>query len=312
MLVFSFVLGLVQSIVTLPISYYSGFHTEHKFHLSNQTVWRWIWERLKGLLVSLPIAISVLLFLFYCLNEYGNLWWLPVGTGLTFLSVVLARLAPVVILPLFYKLSPLPDSSLRDRIARLCTAAGVTLNGVFSFNLSKNTRKANAAFTGIGKAKRVILGDTLLSEFTEDEIETIFAHELGHYVHHHIWTGIIVSVGSTFLGLFVAAHSYSWSVGVFGFSSITQLAALPLLGLWLSLFGFVASPVGNMLSRRHERQADNYAMKQTGKKTAFVGALRKLESMNLADPEPHPLVEFLFHSHPSVKKRVELVEAVEP
>ena len=312
LLVFSFVLALVQSVLTLPLSFYSGYHIEHKYSLSNQTLGRWAWEHLKGVLVSLPIVVGVLLFLYYCLNTYSSLWWLPVSLGLMFLSIVLARIAPVIILPLFYKLIPLPDSSLKDRIVNLCTGSGVKIDGVFRFNLSKNTKKANAGFTGIGRSKRIILGDTLIDEFTEEEVETIFAHELGHYTHHHIRTGIIVSIVSTFLGLYVTAHLYSWSIGALGFSSITELAAMPLLALWLSIFGLVTSPLGNMISRHHERQADTYAVRKTGKKDAFIAALHKLESMNLADPDPHPLVEFLFYSHPSIRKRVKTVEAVGP
>jgi STE24 endopeptidase len=304
------VLGLVQSLVTLPLGFFSGYYIEHKYNLSNQTVWRWAWERLKGMLVGLPIVIGVLCFLYYCLNVYGALWWLPVSIGLTFLSVVLARIAPVIVLPLFYKLTPLEDGSLRERILNLCASAGVTIEGIFSFNLSKNTKKANAAFAGIGRAKRIIMGDTLLKEFTEDEIETVFAHELGHYTHHHIRIGIAISILSTFLGLYITSALHSWSLSTFGFSSITELAALPLLGLWLALFGLVTSPVGNSISRRHERQADTYAVQKTGKKEAFASGLRKLGSMNLADADPHPLVEFLFYSHPSIANRIRMVEAL--
>ncbi len=310
LLLFSCVLGVIQSCVTLPLGFYSGYYIEHKYNLSNQTIGRWAWEHVKGMLIGLPLVIGVLLLLYYCMNEYGMMWWLPVSIALTFLSVVLARIAPVIILPLFYKLVPLEDQSLRERILKQCTAAGVTIEGIFSFNLSKNTKKANAAFTGIGKAKRIIMGDTLLKEFTEDEIETVFAHELGHYTHHHIRVGIVVSVISTFLGLFVTAQLYNWSLTIFAYTAITELAALPLLALWLTVFGLVTSPLGNILSRRNERQADTYAVRNTGKKDAFVSALRKLASMNLADPEPHPLTEFLFYSHPSIGKRIRMVEAL--
>ena len=310
LLLFAFALGVVQSVVTLPLGFYSGYYVEHRFNLSNQTIWRWAWEHLKSLLVSLPIIIGVLTFLYYSLTAFGSLWWLPVSIGLTFFSVILARIAPVIILPLFYKLKPLENESLKERILSLCTSAGVKIDGIFSFNLSKNTKKANAAFTGIGKAKRIIMGDTLLNEFDEDEIETVFAHELGHYTHHHIRTGIITSIVSIFLGLFIASLLYSWSVRWFGFSSITEFAGLPLLALWLSLFGLVTSPLGNILSRRHERQADEYAVRRTGKKEQFASALRKLASMNLADPEPHPAVEFLFYSHPSIGKRIRMVETL--
>ncbi len=310
LLVFVLVLGAIQTAATLPFSYFSGFHIEHRYRLSNQTIWRWGWEKLKGLLVSLPLVALVLVLLYYCLETYGAMWWLPVGIGLTAISVILARIAPVIILPLFYKLTPLEDSTLKRRILDLSAATGVTVEGVFSFNLSKNTKKANAAFTGIGKSRRIILGDTLIKEFSEEEIETVFAHELGHYKHRHILIGMCIGTVSTFAGLYVTAQLYEMSLAAFGFSSITELAALPLLAIWLSLFGLVTSPLGNIISRHHERQADAYAVKATGNRPAFISALRKLAAMNLADPEPHPLVEFFLYSHPAIAKRIKLVESV--
>ncbi len=307
---FAVIVGLLQSLLTLPMAWYSGYAVEHRYALSNQSLGRWAWEKIKGALVALPIVLAVLALLFFCLSAYGNAWWLPVSVGVTLLSVVLARLAPILIMPMFYKFTPLPDGSLKERITRLCERTGLRFSGIFSFNLSKNTRKANAGFTGIGAAKRIILGDTLVGGFTEEEIETVFAHELGHYRHHHILIGIVVGTVSTFAGLYLAARLYEWSLAFYGFSALQDIAALPLLAVWLSLFGLVTAPLGNMLSRRHERQADAFAVQQTGLGPAFAGALRKLASMNLADPEPHPLVEFLFYSHPSIGRRLRAIEAM--
>jgi STE24 endopeptidase len=310
LLLFALCIGLLQSLTTLPISFYAGYIIEHRYELSNQSLGRWAWERLKGMLVAMPLLLAVLMFLYYSLVTYRELWWLPLAIVLTLASVVLARVAPVLLMPLFYKFTPLSDGSLKERILALCRKTGLSVNGVFLFNLSKNTKKANAGFTGIGKSKRIILGDTLVNEFSEEEIETVFAHELGHYKHRHIMTGIVVSMLSTFVGLFLTAHVYAWSMRWFGFTSISEMAALPLLALWLSVYGLVTSPIGNMISRRHERQADAYAVRNTGNTAAFVAALRKLASMNLADPEPHPLVEFLFYSHPSIARRIAAVESI--
>lgn len=310
LLAFVAAIGIIESGVTLPLGFYSSYIIEHRYRLSNQTLGRWAWERLKAMLVASPLVAIVTVVLYYCLTTYGAWWWLPVALVLTFFSIVLARIVPTFIMPLFYTFTPLDNGSLRDRIAKLCENAGVRFEGIFVFDMSKNTKKANAGFTGIGQAKRIILGDTLVKEFTEDEIETVFAHELGHYKHKHILVGIGVGIVSTFVGLFVTARLYEWSLAWFGFSSIAELAALPLLGLWLSVFGLVTSPLGNMLSRKHEREADRYAVQTTGKKDAFVSALRKLAATNLADPEPHPLVEFLFYSHPSIARRIAVVESL--
>ena len=308
LLLFACSLGILRSGITLPLAWFSGFHLEHRFALSNQTAGEWAWERIKGFSLGAPLAGGVFCFLYFCLGRFGALWWLPVGTILTLISVVLVRIAPVLIMPLFYRFTPIADGTLKERIVHLCETAGVHVEGIFSFNLSKNTRKANAAFTGIGRSRRIILGDTLVSNFSEEEIETVFAHELGHYRFSHIRTGIIIGTVSTFAGLYLAARLYEWSVAAFHYSAMTDLAALPLLAIWLSLFGLLTSPLGNMISRYHERQADSYAVRTTGKHDAFVAALRKLADMNLADPEPHPLVEFMFYSHPPIMKRIRALE----
>lgn len=310
LLLFALALSIVQMLVTVPIGFYSSYLIEHRYRLSNQSLRQWAWERLKGTLLSLPLVVGVLVVLYYCLQHYGDLWWLPVSGVLILLSVLLARLAPVLLFPLFYKFTPLESESLINRIMRLCANTGLRIEGVFSFNLSKNTKKANAGFTGIGKAKRIILSDTLIKDFTEEEIETVFAHELGHHRHKHLFVGIVIGAISTVAGLFLTSRLYEWSLGLFSFSDGRALAALPLLALCLSLFEAVTGPFGNMLSRHHEHVADAYAVNVTGKTAAFTSALHKLAAMNVADPNPHPLVEFLFHSHPSISKRVQRVESL--
>ena len=309
LLIFTATVGIIQSLVTLPIGFYSGYILEHRYNLSNQSLGRWAWERLKGSLVGLPLVAAILIIVYWCMLKYENNWWLPVGILISMVSVLLARIAPVLFMPLFYKFDPLPDGPLKERIARLCTASGLEFEGIFTFDLSKNTKKANAGFTGIGRSRRIILGDTLLNEFSDDEIVTVFAHELGHYKYRHITIGIVTGVLSTFVGLFIASQLYAWSINVFSFSSITDLEALPLLAIWLGLFGLVTSPISNIISRRHERQADEYAVKVTHNGAAFAAALRRLANTNLADPEPHPLVEFMFYRHPSIAKRIQLAES---
>jgi STE24 endopeptidase len=312
LLVFTALVAFLQTVITFPVSFYSSYIVEHRYNLSNQSLGQWAWERLKESMVGLPLVAGIVMAVYFCMETYGNSWWLPVSVLLSLVSVLLARIAPVLFMPLFYKFEPLPDGSLKDRIIRLCAAAGLKFEGIFTFNLSKNTKKANAGFTGIGKSRRIILGDTLVREFSEEEIETVFAHELGHYKYRHILVGIVTGILSTFVGLYLASRTYAWSIKAFGFDAITDLGALPLLAIWLSLFGVVTAPIGNILSRRHERQADAYAVRVTKNGAAFAAALRRLASTNLADPEPHPLVEFLFYRHPSISKRIRLLESAAP
>ena len=301
---FVLVIGFIGSILSFPVSWYSGFFLEHKYNLSNQTFWKWIWEGLKGLLVSLVIGIPILLTFYYVLNTFYSLWWLPFAIIMFLISVVLSQIFPVLIFPIFYKITPLEDENLRARITNLAKNAKLKVENVYKFNMSKNTKKANAAFTGLGKTKRIILGDTLLNNYSMEEIETVIAHELGHYKNKHIIKNIIIGTASSFLTLFLIALLYQKSLDWFGFESITQVSALPLLALWSMLIGIIQTPLGNILSRKFEYEADEYAVIETKNPFAFKKTLEKLTDQNLGDKEPHPFVEWFFYSHPSIKNRI--------
>ncbi len=303
-LLFILSIGVSVGILTFPLSFTSGYIIEHKFKLSNQTLIRYFNEQAKGLLVALVIGVPVLIFFYLCLTSYHEMWWLPMSIGTLLLSLLLTRIAPVIIIPLFYKQTLLPESLLRERIEHLCKEHRLNITGIFEINLSKDTRKANAAFTGIGKSKRVLLADTLLQSFSEDEIISIFAHELGHHRHKHIWKGIILSAVHTFVTFYISSVMLLFMMRIAGFETQNFVPALPLLALSLSLIGILSAPFFNAISRKHEREADRYAVKLCGRIEPFVSAFERLASMNLADKQPHPLVEFLFYSHPSIQKRI--------
>jgi STE24 endopeptidase len=305
---FVFLTGLAVSILFAPVNFYKDFYLEHKYNLSNQTFIKWIWENFKGLIVSLIIGTPILLFFFYSLNNFGSLWWLPFAVGLFIVSVILGRIAPILILPLFYKVTPLEDEELKLRIEILAKDAGIKVQNVFKFNMSKNTKKANAAFTGIGKSKRILLGDTLLENYSKDEIETVIAHELGHYKKKHIIKNILIGTASSFLTLFLLAYLYERSLSWFDFRAINDVAAVPLLSLWGMVIGLIQAPLSNILSRKFEFEADEYAVSSTSKTEAFISTLEKLTEQNLADKDPHPFVEWFFYSHPSVKNRIAAIK----
>jgi STE24 endopeptidase len=301
---FVFAVGVATSILFAPVNYYTEFYLEHKYNLSNQTFIKWIIENLKGLLVSTLIGVPILLFFFYVLNEFGSMWWLPLAAGLFIISVVLGRIAPVLILPLFYKVTPIDNNELKERIEKLAKDAGIKVENVYKFDMSKNTKKANAAFTGLGKSKRILLGDTLLENYTQDEIETVIAHEMGHYKKKHIIKNIIIGTVTSFLTLFIVAFLYENTIALFGYNSITEIAALPVLSLWAALIGLIQSPFGNILSRKFEYEADEYAVIATNKPLPYISTLEKLTEQNLADKDPHPFVEWFFYSHPSINNRI--------
>jgi STE24 endopeptidase len=307
-IIFVLAVGLGGSVLTFPVSWYSGFYLEHKFNLSNQTFSKWMWENFKGTLVSLAIGIPILFTLFFVLNYFASFWWLPFAVIMFFISVILSQIFPILIFPIFYKVTPIDDEGFKQRINSLAVNARIKVENVYKFNMSKNTKKANAAFTGLGKTKRIILGDTLLDKFSHDEIETVIAHELGHFKKKHIVKNILIGTVTSFLTLFVIASLYEMSLSWFSFDSITQVSAIPLLALWSMLIGIIQTPLGNILSRKFEYEADEYAIKETQKPEVFAETLNKLNEQNLGDKEPHPFVEWFFYSHPSIKNRIAAIE----
>ncbi len=308
LLVYIFIIGIASSIIFFPVNFYSGYVLEHKYELSNQTFGKWIWENFKGSLVAGAIGIPLLLAFYFFLNLFGNVWWLPFAIVMFIVSVVLAQIVPIVILPIFYKVSPIDNEELKESIVRLAKEVGLKVENVFSFDMSKNTKKANAAFTGLGKTKRIILGDTLLENYTKEEIETVIAHELGHYKYKHIIKNIIIGTVLSFVTLFAIAKLYELSLSWFDFNSITQIAALPILSLWGMLIGLIQTPLSNILSRKYEYEADEYAVKSTNNPEAFKNTLTKLNEQNLGDEDPHPFVEWFFYSHPSIKNRIKAID----
>ena len=306
-MIFVFAIGIFSSVLFMPINIYTGYYLEHKYNLSNQTFFKYFLENLKSMLVGLVIGIPILLLFFFVINQFGDLWWLVFAAAMFLVSVVLSQLFPILIIPIFYKVIPLRDEELKTRISNLAKGAGIKVENVFSFDMSKNTKKANAAFTGLGKTKRIILGDTLLNEYSKDEIETVIAHELGHYKHKHIIKNLIFGTVSSFLTFFVISILYKNSLSWFDFESITQIAALPLLSLWAMIIGLTQSPIGNILSRKYEYEADRYAIESTLKPESFINTLNKLTDQNLGDREPHPFIEWFFYSHPSIKNRINAI-----
>ena len=311
LLIFIAIIGIAESLITFPLNFYSDYILEHKYGLSNQTISIYFKEKLKGLALAIVLGIPLLLAFYFILRTFPELWWLILGMFLFLISVVFGRLAPTLIMPIFYKFKPIQNESLNERIMNLSKKAGVTIQGIFTFDMSKNTKKANAAFTGMGKSKRIILGDTLVDKFNEDEIEVVFAHEMGHYTKKHIAKLVTVSTVLTFAGLYIVSLLYKSSLNYFGFENVYDIAAIPLLFLYFSLYGLVTSPITNILSRKFEWEADSYALETTRNKSAFITAMEKLADQNLADRKPNEIIEFLFHSHPSIEKRVQFAKNYE-
>jgi STE24 endopeptidase len=307
---FGLVFGAAYYLLELPLSYYAGFVLPHRFHLSTQTVMGWIGDQVKGTLLAAVLGGALLEAIYAVLRATPDGWWLWAGGLMLLVDVVLTQLAPVLIFPLFFKFVPLGQeyAELADRLMRLAERADAHVRGVFKFDMSRRTKAANAAVVGLGNTRRIILGDTLLQEFTPDEIETVLAHELGHHVHRDIPLGIAVESVVTLGGLWLASLGLRWSVAVFGFAGPADVAALPVLALVMGAYALVTMPLGNAFSRWRERRADEYALRSTNNAAAYATALTRLANQNLSEAEPEPWVEFLLYSHPALGKRIAMAQ----
>jgi STE24 endopeptidase len=303
------ILVLGAKLFGLALDYYA-FRLEHRFQLSNQKLLSWVWDEVKGLLVGAAIACVIAEVLYFMIRQFAESWWLLAWAVFLALFILLAQLAPVVLFPIFYKFEPLEDEDLKRRLLVLTTRAGTRVRGVYRWRLSEKSRKANAALTGLGNTRRIILADTLLEHYSPDEIEAVLAHELGHHVHKHILKGIAVQALIT-LGAFWAANwALHLAVDRFHlFETLSDFADLPLLVLVSTVLSFLLMPLLNAYSRHNERQADRYAFESIGYVGPFVTAMNRLAAQNLAERQPSRLVEWIFLSHPSVARRIAAAEA---
>jgi STE24 endopeptidase len=305
--------AVAVSVLSLPLHFYGGLIVERRYGLSNQSVGGWIGDWLKGLAISTVLGAPLVQAAYAVITRWPRRWWAVLASLLVPLSVLMAHLGPVLILPLFNRFRPLGDKDLEERIKSLSSREGVSVSRVLQMDMSKQTRKANAFFTGLGNTRRIVLGDTLLAEFTPDEVEVVVAHELGHQVHRDIWKLIAlqlpVSLGS-FYAMGRLAPPVLAKIGprarLRGEQGIADPAALPVLALIGTGYSLAATPLINALVRRTvEHPADEYALRLTRNPSAFIGAMEKLGRMNLADPDPPRLVKWLFHNHPTLNERRE-------
>lgn len=304
--------GLPYLIITAPLNYYSGFVLPHRYEQSTQSLWSWLVDQVKGLVISGILGLIILEIIYALLDVAPRTWWLWTALVMLVFTVLLSNLAPILIFPLFYKYKPLDDEDLVERLTGLAKKAGTQVRGVYVFDMSSKTVAANAALMGLGNTRRIVLGDTLVERFTAREIETVLAHELGHHVHKDLPLGILVQSFLTLVGFWLADGLMRWGMATFGYTALSDPATLPLLLVALAIFGLVTMPLGNLWSRWREVKADQYALQMTGQPRAFISAMTRLANQNLADADPPAWVEFLLHSHPSISKRVAMAKSFEP
>ena len=298
----------IHILVSFPISMYRGHWLEHKFKLSTQTFRSWLWRYTKRNILTLFFGVAIMEGLFAIIFWTGSWWWLVASAGFFLLSVGLGQLAPILILPLFYSVEKLENEELAERFTELSKGTGLSIEGVYRMSMSDETVKANAMLAGLGRTRRVILGDTLLDDFSREELEVVFAHEVGHHVHRHIRTMILAGLIYSVLGFFLCHQVVSLWTADAQWASDAPIAVLAVLMLSVAIFSQLLEPVQNAISRHFERQSDRYALDRTLNPEAYRSAFTKLAVINKADPNPNWLEVFLFHSHPPISERLSMSE----
>ena len=297
----------ISKVLGIGLDYY-GFRLERRFKLSNQKFGSWIWDEAKGFLVGLVLGTVIVELVYFTIRQWPQHWWVLAWVLFMGLFVLLAQLAPVVLFPIFYKFEPLDNEELRRRLVVLSERAGTRVRGVYRWKLSEKSKKANAALTGLGSTRRIILADTLLDNYSQEEIEAVLAHELGHHVHKHILKSILVQAAITLFGFWAANWTLHYAVDQRMFEQLSDFANLPLLALVSVVLSFVLMPALNAYSRFNERQADRYAFESTASVEPFISSMNKLAEQNLAERTPSKWVEWFFHSHPSISRRLAAAE----
>jgi STE24 endopeptidase len=269
----------------------------------------WLKDEVKGFIVTFVIAAIVVELLYFAIRQFPENWWLIAWALFMGLFIAMAQLAPLILFPIFYKFEPLEDEELKRRLVRLSEQAGTRVRGVYKWNLSEKSKKANAALTGLGSTRRIILADTLLDNYSPDEIEAVLAHELGHHVHKHILKSIAVQAGIALFGFWAANFVLHLAIERWRmFETLSDFASLPLLVLVSTVLSFLLMPALNAYSRFNERQADRYAFQSIHSVDPFISSMNKLAAQNLAERTPSKWVEWFFHSHPAISRRVEAAQ----
>ncbi|HEY0871900.1 MAG TPA: M48 family metallopeptidase [Vicinamibacterales bacterium] len=301
---YALILTALHELITFPVSWYRGFLLEQRYELSSEPFAAWFRDHLKGFALVSVFSGAIAWGVYRLMAASPRWWWVLAAVAGTLVTLLLARLAPVILLPLFYRFTPLERPALQARLMALSERAGVPVLGVFEWGLGEKTRRANAALVGSGRTRRILLSDTLLSEYSDDEIEVILAHELAHHVHHDIGKGILLEFALLLASGFVAATVLNAAWAQIGLQGPADPAGLPVLVLAAGAVMLAATPLVLAFSRANERRADAFAIELTKRNGAFVSAMRRLGAQNLEEERPSAASVWLFYSHPPIEERI--------
>lgn len=309
---FMILLLIADYLLNLPFSIYRSFIVESDYGFMSQTFMQWWGEDLLGQLISMVILIIPVWFLYELINKHKKKWWLYFSIGTIPFAILMIVIVPVVISPLFNDFESVKDKELESKLLTLASKAGIEGADVFQVNASKQSTKINAYVTGMFGSKRIVLYDTMIDNFTHDEILFVMGHEMGHYVMQHIWWGLLVAILFIMFSLWLMNKTIHRIINrfkdKFNFDSLGDVASLPLIMIFISVLSFVFQPITNGYSRYIEHESDIYGMDITDVdgETAAI-AFDKLSVFNLSDPDPNPIIEFWFYDHPALKKRMAFV-----
>ncbi len=305
------ILMFSYGILCAPLDFYRGFVLPRRFGLARQGLRGWLWDEVKAGALGFFLGVGFMVLLYWLLGSFPQLWWLVAGAILLLFTVAMTHLAPIIVVPLFYKLEPLADAELRERLLGLAQRAGTKVVGVFTINLSSKATTANAALMGLGNTRRIVIGDTVLEGYSAEEIEVIMAHELGHHIDRHIWRLIAFQSVVIVLGFYIAYLVLEFAAVPLGFLGVADVAAFPLLALALGAFAIAVRPLANAYSRYLEGAADEYALALTDNAEGFKAVMTKLTNQNLSEARPSRWVELFFYDHPPYWQRMERAQRYE-
>lgn len=300
--------GVLSFIIFFPLDFYGGFWLERRFGLSRQRWSGWLKDLLKRAVISGIIGFIFAQGLYYFLSTFPETWWLAAAGFWFLISVVLARVFPQIILPLFFKSTPLAQGPLRDRLTAFLTQEGIRLKDIRVLDFSKKTVKANAMVAGLGRTKQIFLTDTLIRDFSVDEVLQVLAHEAGHWQHGDIRKLALAGLAGSLVCFYAAAQVFSAAADSAGLAGASDITGLPLLLLLFLGIGLVLLPFQNGYARRLERAADRYALGQTGQPDAFISMMRRLADKNLADPAPPRWARIFLYDHPPIHQRIAMAQ----
>ncbi len=300
--------GALSFAVFFPLDFYNGFWLEHRFGLSRERWPGWLKDSLKRGAISGVIGLIFAQGLYYFLSAFPGTWWLGAALFWFLITVVLARVFPQIILPLFYKSTPLAAGPLRDRLTAFLTQEGVRLKDIRVLDFSKKTVKANAMVAGLGRTKQIFLTDTLVKDFSPDEVLQVLAHEAGHWKHGDIRKLALAGLAAALVCFYAAAQIFSAAAQSAGLAGPSDITGLPLLLLLFLGIGLALLPFQNGYARRLERAADRYALDKTGQPDAFVSMMQRLADKNLADPAPPRWARIFLYDHPPINQRIAMAQ----